>query len=83
MDEERRDEEQPEVSRITVEFMGMGMADIRSANFENVSLGQMLAFGRWAEWQVEDAIEKYKAIKRQQEQKVARPKLMVPKGRLQ
>jgi hypothetical protein len=83
MDGERRDEEQPEVSRITVEFMGPGMADIQSATFENVSVGQMLCFGRWAEWRVEEAIEKYKAMKREHEKRVARPTLMVPRGRMQ
>ena len=84
MNEERQVEEQQEeqVSRITIEFIGRGMADIKAATFENVSLGQMLAFGRWAEWRVEEAIAQYKAMKRAQE-KVARPTLMVPKGHLQ
>jgi len=65
------------VSRIVVEFAGPGMADVRDAVFENVSVGQMMAFAAWAEWQKERAILKME-LQRQREAELQ--KIAVPKG---
>lgn len=81
MDEQEKQEEQQPVSRIVIEFAGPGQADVKRAIFENVSLGQMLAFARYAEWRCVRAIAQFE--KAREASAVARPSLVVPKGIVQ
>lgn len=74
-------EEQP-VSRIVVEFAGPGGADVIGSKFENISVGQMLAFAKWAEWQAERAVMKME-LERQKAMKLRQPKIVVPRGPVQ
>ena len=73
-----QEEEQP-VSRIVAEFAGVGMADVAHAEFENVSLGQIMAFAQWAQWQADRAIAQFEEARRRESAKQA-GKLVLPKG---
>lgn len=75
----REDAQEGIVSRIVVEFAGPGMADVKNAVFENVSVGQMMAFAAWAKWQMERAILKME-LQRQREAELQKKKIAVPKG---
>ena len=73
-----QEEEQP-VSRIVIEFGGLGAADVERATFENISLGQMLTFARYAEWQCKRAIAQYERAQRAEaERKAKLQKIVVP-----
>lgn len=80
--EEQQGQEQP-ISRIVIEFVGPGMADVKTARFDNVSLGQMLSFARYAEWQAANAVQRFEEIQRERRRAVAVPKLVIPQGRVQ
>jgi len=81
-DEETRGQGEGEtelVSRIVIEFNGLGEADVVRALFENISLGQMLAFARYAEWQCQRAIAQYERAERAEaERKAKLQKIVVP-----
>ena len=75
-------EEQP-VSRIVVEFTGLGMADIHRTEMENVSLGQMMVFAQYAEWQCRRAIAQFERQQREAaERKAQLQGIIVPRGRV-
>lgn len=76
-------EEKKQVSRIVIEFAGMGMADVAKAHFENISVGQMLAFAKWADWQADRAVFKMEMQRQAEtERKAQFDKIIVPRGRL-
>ena len=78
-----RNEKRP-VSRIVVEFAGPGMADVAHADFQNISVGQMLVFARWADWQANRAVYKLDMQRRmERERKGQIGKIIVPRGVIQ
>jgi len=73
-------QEEQSVSRIVIEFGGLGQADVVRASFENISLGQMLAFARYAEWQCERMIVQYECNRQEEAERKAKLQQIVVPG---
>jgi len=69
-------QEEQSVSRIVIEFGGLGLR----ASFENISLGQMLAFARYAEWQCERMIVQYEHNRQEEAERKAKLQQIVVPG---
>jgi len=74
------EEEEEPVSRIVIEFGGLGKADVVRADFENISLGQMMVFVRYAEWQCQNAIRQYEADRRAEAERRAKLQQIIVPG---
>jgi hypothetical protein len=73
--------EEAPVSRIEVVFVGPGMADIGSAKMENVTLGQLLVFAQWAQWQADVKTREWDEAKAKRQAVANRVnKIIVPQG---
>lgn len=64
------------VSRVVVEFMGPGMADIKAVRTENVSVGQLQVLAGWAQFQARRAWERL-----EQEQQKRPPQIAIARLR--
>jgi hypothetical protein len=53
------------VSRVVVEFVGVGMADIKAVKTVNVSVGQLQVLAAWAEFQARRAFMQLEAQNQQ------------------
>ena len=77
-DEKKQEEQQevPPVSRVVIEFVGPGMADVKRAEFENITLGQMLMLPEYVQWQTDNAKGRFN---QQQAKGAERNKIVVAK----
>jgi len=76
----QKEQESSPVCRAVVEFVGVGMADVKRAEFQNMSLGQMMALAQYVQWQCDRAIMRFE---HQQAQKAKQNKIVVPRGMVQ
>ena len=79
-DQTGTDQEEEPVSRIVIEFGGLGKADVVRADFENISLGQMMVFARYVEWQCQNAIRQYERDRQAEAERRAKLQQIVVPG---
>jgi len=65
-EEKHEGDEGVPVSRVVIEFAGLGSADVKRAEFENITLGQMLMLERYMRWQADSAVARFEEAQAKQ-----------------